>query len=134
MASKRRNVRVKGPTNYSVESTDDEDDDDPERKKAKKKLREMMQEDSDAESDFEKEFGHNNLNLSESDSTDEEIPGFSFVKKCLTGALPATKSKMMKGVTPAIEYGKSFLCQCTLIYCLPLFISLSPFLCLNTKR
>ena len=73
MASKRRNVRVKGPTNYSVESTDDEDDDDPERKKAKKKLREMMQEDSDAESDFEKEFGHDKLNLSESDSSDEEI-------------------------------------------------------------
>ena len=40
--------------------------------------------------------------------TEEEIPSFTFVRNCLTGALPATKSKMMKGVTPAIEYGKLF--------------------------
>ena len=39
--------------------------------------------------------------------TEEQIPGFTFVRNCLTGALPATKSKMMKGVTPAVEYGKS---------------------------
>ena len=96
MASKRRNVRVKGPTNYSVESTDDEDDDDPERKKAKKKLREMMQEDSDAESDFEKEFGHNNLNLSESDSSDEEI--VSSPAKTKKSHNPGLKSSYFTGV------------------------------------
>ena len=96
---------MKGPANYSFESSDDEDGDDPKTKKAKKKLKEMMQEDSDAESDFEKELlrdevadegddssgedldgsknnysllgkrshhGEQNLNLSESDSSDEE--------------------------------------------------------------
>ena len=96
---------MKGPANYSFESSDDEDGDDPKTKKAKKKLKEMMQEDSDAESDFEKELlkdevaddgedssgedvdctkrnysllgkrshnGQQSLNLSESDSSDEE--------------------------------------------------------------
>ena len=87
---------MKGPTNYSVESTDDEDDDDPERKKAKKKLREMMQEDSDAESDFEKEFGHNNLNLSESDSSDEEIVSSSVKTK--RSHNPGLRSSYFTGV------------------------------------
>ena len=39
---------------------------------------------------------------------EEDIPSHSFIRDCLTGALPATKSKKMKGVTPAVEYGKSF--------------------------
>jgi len=56
MAVNRRSVRAKGPTNYTVESSEDDDDDDPNTKEAKMKLKEMMRDDSDAESDFEQEL------------------------------------------------------------------------------
>ena len=107
MASHGRSVRVKkGPANYSVESSDDDDDGDPKTRKAKKKLKEMMQEDSDAESDFEKELpsllgkrshGQLNLNLSESDSSDEE--SVSTPTKVGKKHSPALKSSYFSSAT-----------------------------------
>ena len=124
MATKRRGLREKKPTKYSVESSDDEEEnDDPKIKKAKLKLKEMMMADSDAESDFEKEMekekkvvseesdvdsmdekenlvpkksvltkpapagGGGGLDLSESDSSDDESPRVAQVADQLPRAL-----------------------------------------------
>ena len=75
MAVNRRSVRAKGPTNYSVESSDDDDDDNPKTKEAKMKLKEMMRDDSDAESDFEKELLKEEAASAAKEPEDDESSG-----------------------------------------------------------
>jgi len=75
MAVNRRSVRAKGPTNYSVESSDDDDDDDPKTKVAKMKLKEMMRDDSDAESDFEQELLKEEAASAAKEPEDDESSG-----------------------------------------------------------
>ena len=56
MTTKRRSGRAKKPTKYEAESSEeDEENEDPKIKKARTKLKDMMRDDSDAESDFEKD-------------------------------------------------------------------------------
>ena len=60
MSTRRRSLRERKTAKYDDESTDEDDEEgeglDPKMKNAKMKLKEMMQEDSDAESDFEKDL------------------------------------------------------------------------------
>jgi len=72
--AKRRSGRERVATTYAAESTDEEEDDDPKTKKAKVKLKQMMTEDSDAESDFEKEMldTKQSAHSGSGDDTDEE--------------------------------------------------------------
>ena len=59
MSTRRRSLRERKAAKYDAESSDEDEEEeglDPKMKKAKMKLKEMMRDDSDAESDFEKEM------------------------------------------------------------------------------
>ena len=59
MSTRRRSLRERKATKYDAESSDEDEEEegsDPKMRNAKIKLKEMMREDSDAESDFEKDL------------------------------------------------------------------------------
>ena len=68
MSSKRRSTRERTvPSKYFKESSSEDEGDDDKTKAAKLKLKEMMNDDSDQESDFEKEIQDKQITSSDSE-------------------------------------------------------------------
>ena len=73
MSTRRRSVREKKPPqNYFKEESSDDEGDDEKTKAAKQKLKQLMNDDSEVESDFEKEIDNQVKEMSESDESDDE--------------------------------------------------------------
>ena len=73
METRRVSAREKRqPQNYFKEESSDDEGDDEKTKAAKQKLKQMMNDDSEVESDFEKEIDNQVEEMSESDESEEE--------------------------------------------------------------
>lgn len=115
MASKRRTTRErKAPVKYFKEDSSDDDDDDNENTKAAKlKLQQMMNEDSDAESDFETELKSGKAAIVEVESSSESDPGESSIMSMVTTKNgPQSKSDKFDGnvVKMTVGGGDKSLC------------------------
>ena len=90
MATKRRSVREKLPLKYFKESSSEDENDDDKTKAAKQKLKQMMNDDSDIESDFEKELKTDENGSSEENEEDEEDVSDTFEE------VPTQKTKSVE--------------------------------------
>ena len=76
MSTRRRSVREKKPPqNYFKEESSDDEGDDEKTKAAKQKLKQLMNDDSEVESDFEKEIDNQVEEMSESEESGDEEKG-----------------------------------------------------------
>ena len=79
MSTRRRSLRERKAAKYDAESSDEDEEEeglDPKMKKAKMKLKEMMRDDSEAESDFEKEMMNDEVGQVQNGSdTDDDFVG-----------------------------------------------------------
>ena len=82
MSSKRRSTRERTvPAKYFKESSSEDEGDDDRTKAAKLKLKEMMNDDSDQESDFEKQIPNNPITSSDSDISEVSDNETNYVKQ-----------------------------------------------------